>query len=150
PLATRSGTMALPPGPISQPLTEDAMRHWTCSLAALVGFFAGAAYAADAPPKEGDKAPDVELKATSASKALPGKKAGDAIRLKELQGENGKNVVLFFFPKAMTPGCTVESCGFRDMADKFAKLDTVVIGISTDTLEDQKKFTDKESLNFPL
>src|SRR4051812_11700079 len=50
----------------------------------------------------------------------------------------------------MTSGCTVESCGFRDVADKFARLDTVVIGISTDKVEDQQKFTDKEKLNFPL
>src|SRR5262249_24290841 len=61
-----------------------------------------------------------------------------------------KTVVLFFFPKAMTPGCTVESCGFRDKIEDLAKLDTVVIGISVDTLEDQQKFTDKEKLNFPL
>src|SRR5262249_36762604 len=53
-------------------------------------------------------------------------------------------------PKAMTSGCTIESCGFRDVVDKFAALDTVVIGISTDKLEDQQKFTDKEHLNFPL
>ena len=59
-------------------------------------------------------------------------------------------VVLYFFPKAFTSGCTIESCGFRDVSDKLAQLDTVVIGISTDTLEDQQKFTDKESLNFPL
>jgi peroxiredoxin Q/BCP len=50
----------------------------------------------------------------------------------------------------MTRGCTIESCGFRDVADKFAALDTVVIGISTDNLDDQQKFTDKEKLNFPL
>jgi peroxiredoxin Q/BCP len=50
----------------------------------------------------------------------------------------------------MTPGCTVESCGFRDKYDDFDKLDTVIIGISCDTLEDQQKFTDKEKLSFPL
>ena len=59
-------------------------------------------------------------------------------------------MVLYFYPKAMTSGCTVESCGFRDVADQFAKLDTVVIGISTDKLDAQQQFTDKEKLNFPL
>ena len=69
------------------------------------------------------------------------------VKLSELRGQT---VVLYFYPRAMTPGCTVESCGFRDVSDKFATLDTVVIGISTDKLGDQQKFTDKENLNFPL
>jgi peroxiredoxin Q/BCP len=123
------------------------MRCWTYTLAALVGLLAGAASAADTPPKEGDKAPDVQLSATQSEKALPDAK-GKTLKLSDLKGT--RNVVLFFFPKAMTRGCTIESCGFRDLTDKFAKLDTVVIGISTDTLDDQQKFTDKESLNFPL
>ena len=50
----------------------------------------------------------------------------------------------------MTRGCTIESCGFRDVSDQLAKLDTVVIGVSTDTLGEQQQFTDKEKLNFPL
>src|SRR5262249_50436541 len=79
---------------------------------------------------------------------LPDKKDAKTLSLKDLQGK--KNVVLFFYPKAMTPGCTIESCGFRDKVEQLAKLDTVVIGISTDTLDDQQKFTDKEKLNFPL
>ena len=49
----------------------------------------------------------------------------------------GKPVVLFFYPKADTPGCTIEACGFRDLHEQFARLDTVVLGISTDKLEDQ-------------
>ena len=70
------------------------------------------------------------------------------LSLKDLKGK--KNVVLFFFPKAMTRGCTIESCGFRDQSEKFAPLDTVVIGISTDNLDAQQQFTTKEKLNFPL
>jgi peroxiredoxin Q/BCP len=58
--------------------------------------------------------------------------------------------VLFFYPKAMTPGCTKESCKFRDLSKDFAKLDTVVLGISTDKLDAQEMFTEKEKLNFPL
>ncbi len=58
--------------------------------------------------------------------------------------------MLFFYPKALTKGCTIESCGFRDKAEELAKLNTVIIGISTDKLDAQQKFTDKEKLNFPL
>jgi peroxiredoxin Q/BCP len=115
------------------------------ALAAVAGLSAAAASAA--PPKEGEQAPDIQLSATQADKAVPGAK-GQALKLSDLKGK--KNVVLFFFPKAMTRGCTIESCGFRDQADKFAKLDTVVIGISTDSLDAQQQFTDKEKLNFPL
>jgi peroxiredoxin Q/BCP len=128
------------------------MYRWTRALAAVAvtGLFAATALAADAPPKEGDKAPDIKLPAVGLAKYLPGKKNGDMVSLKDFQGANGKNVVLFFYPKAMTRGCTIESCGFRDVAEKLADLDTVVIGISTDKVEDQQKFTDKEKLNFPL
>jgi peroxiredoxin Q/BCP len=96
----------------------------------------------------GKPAPAVDLPATHVEKALPDKKDAKTLNLKDLQGK--KNVVLFFYPKAMTPGCTVESCGYRDLIKDFEGLDTVVIGISTDKLEDQVKFTDKEKLNFPL
>jgi peroxiredoxin Q/BCP len=95
----------------------------------------------------GKPAPDFTLPATQIEKALPDKKDAKTLSLRDLQG---KNVVLYFYPKAMTPGCTRESCGFRDLSREFAKLDTVVLGISTDTLTDQAKFTEKESLNFPL
>jgi peroxiredoxin Q/BCP len=117
-------------------------------LSAVFGFLTGAVHAADAPPKEGSPAPDINLPATQIEKALPDAKGAKTLKLNDLKGK--KNVVLFFYPKAMTRGCTIESCGFRDVADKLADLDTVVIGISTDNLADQQKFTDKEKLNFPL
>ncbi len=98
--------------------------------------------------EEGKPAPNIDLPATQVEKVLPDKKEAKSLSLKDLQGK--KNVILFFYPKAMTPGCTIESCGFRDKVEKFAELDTVIIGISTDNLEDQQKFTDKEKLNFPL
>ena len=122
--------------------------HRTRFLAAfaVAGLF-GTAHAA-APPKEGSPAPDISLKATQIEKALPSKKGDDVLKLSDLKGK--KNVVLFFYPKAMTRGCTIESCGFRDVAEKLAGLDTVVIGVSVDKLEDQQKFTDKEKLSFPL
>lgn len=99
----------------------------------------------------GQPAPDFNLSATNISKAIPDAKDKKTIALKDFStGSKAKNVVLYFFPKAMTPGCTRESCKFRDLNEEFAKVNTVVLGISTDKLDAQKKFTDKESLNFPL
>jgi peroxiredoxin Q/BCP len=116
-------------------------------LSLALGVFLCPAVQADMP-REGEPAPMVELPAAYAGKAVSGKKDGETLSLKDFEGK--KNVVLFFYPKAMTPGCTVESCGFRDMTDKFARLDTVVIGISTDPVELQKQFIAKERLTFPL
>ena len=61
----------------------------------------------------------------------------------------GKTVVVFFYPKASTPGCTAESCGFRDLADKFPK-DTVLIGASADKEAAQTKFIKDHKLPFAL
>jgi peroxiredoxin Q/BCP len=101
--------------------------------------------AADLPVKEGGPAPEVLLPVTGTGKDLPGVKDGK-LALKDIK----KPVVLFFYPKAMTKGCTVESCGFRDTLAEFTKLDTVVIGISTDKLADQEKFVEMQKLTFPL
>lgn len=95
--------------------------------------------------KEGDAFPVVALKAAQVEK-IPGKKAGETVDIKDLKG---KTVVIFFYPKAMTPGCTVESCGFRDESAKFPK-DAVLIGASADGEELQKKFIDKEKLPYAL
>jgi peroxiredoxin Q/BCP len=126
-------------------------------VAALVGLAVGLGWAVvpaaaadkddEKKPVVGEPAPDINLAATQVGKVLPDKKDGKTLDLKELRG---KNVVLYFFPKAMTPGCTIESCGFRDRIDDLARLDTVVIGISTDTLEKQEEFTKGSKLNFPL
>ena len=62
----------------------------------------------------------------------------------------GKPVVLFFYPRADTPGCTIESCGFRDAFTKFKKAGIVVLGISRDTVKAQKKFKDKYDLPYDL
>ena len=59
-------------------------------------------------------------------------------------------VVLFFYPRADTPGCTIESCGFRDAFTQFKKAGIVVLGISRDTVKAQKKFKDKYSLPYDL
>lgn len=113
---------------------------------ALCLYLATTANGADV--KEGQKAPNIELPATQIETILPEKKGAKTLSLSDLKGK--KNVVLFFFPKAMTPGCTVECQTFRDHAKQFAQHDTVLIGISTDTLALQEKFTQRDKLNFPL
>ena len=62
----------------------------------------------------------------------------------------GSPVVLFFYPKADTPGCTIEACGFRDHFAKLKKAGVIVLGISRDSVRAQKKFADKYDLNYPL
>jgi peroxiredoxin Q/BCP len=85
-----------------------------------------------------------------------GKKAPDFTLLDEngekvkLSQFKGKRVVVFFYPKAMTPGCTREACDFRDEVDAFEKQDVAVLGISKDTPEAQRKFKEKYQLPFPL
>jgi len=73
---------------------------------------------------------------------------GKKVALKDFRDQ--KNVVLYFYPKAMTPGCTVQACGLRDSARELAKLKTVVLGVSPDPVARLGKFIDKESLNFTL
>lgn len=67
-----------------------------------------------------------------------------------LSDYRGKKVVLYFYPKDMTPGCTAESCDFRDFHGDFAKLNTVVLGISPDDLQSHHKFIEKHNLPFDL
>ncbi|OZY84911.1 thioredoxin-dependent thiol peroxidase [Cellvibrio mixtus] len=73
---------------------------------------------------------------------------GEKVSLKDFKGK--KNVVLYFYPKASTPGCTVQACGIRDTQSEFAKLDTVVLGVSPDSPGKLQKFIDKYDLNFDL
>ncbi len=73
---------------------------------------------------------------------------GKKVSLKDFKGK--KNVVLYFYPKAMTPGCTVQACGLRDSKKDLAKLNSVALGISPDPVARLKKFDDKEDLNFVL
>lgn len=62
----------------------------------------------------------------------------------------GKNVVLYFYPKDMTPGCTTEACDFRDHHEQFTKLNAVIIGVSPDPVERHVKFIEKHGLPFVL
>ena len=74
--------------------------------------------------------------------------AGNEVALKDFKGN--AHVVLYFYPKAMTPGCTVQACGLRDTQQELATLDAVAIGISPDPSARLAKFEEKHALNFPL
>ena len=67
---------------------------------------------------------------------------GNKVSLKDFKGK--KNVVLYFYPKAMTPGCTVQACGIRDSKKALAKLDTVVLGVSPDPVARLGRFIEKQ------
>ncbi|MBI1291653.1 thioredoxin-dependent thiol peroxidase [bacterium] len=71
-------------------------------------------------------------------------------KIHKLSEYQGKWVVLYAYPKDLTPGCSAQSCGFRDTNTEFAKLNAVVLGISILDSKSKKKFADKFSLNFPL
>jgi len=88
-------------------------------------------------PKEGDKAPDFAARDAN----------GDVIRLKDLRG---KKVVLYFYPKDDTPGCTKEACAFRDAYARFKKRGIEVLGVSLDSEASHQKFLKKYDLPFRL
>ena len=87
---------------------------------------------------EGKQAPDFSLPAST----------GGEISLKDYRGK--ANVVLYFYPKDMTPGCTTEACSFRDTKGDFEAAGAVILGVSTDDLASHDKFIAKHELNFPL
>ena len=85
----------------------------------------------------GDKAPAFALK----------DQTGKLVRLSSFKGQR---VVVYFYPKADTPGCTQQSCNLRDAFPQLKKLRAAVVGISPDPVDKQKKFADKYKLKFPL
>ena len=87
--------------------------------------------------KEGDNAPDFTANATD----------GQQISLSDFRG---KSVILYFYPRDDTPGCTKESCGFRDEFSAFKKKGAVILGVSIDSVKSHVKFTEKYKLPFPL
>ena len=86
---------------------------------------------------EGDRAPDFTLPSSS----------GKDVKLSSLRG---RQIVLYFYPKDDTPGCTIEACAFRDNLPKFEGLDAVILGVSSDSLDSHDRFINKYSLNFTL
>lgn len=89
-------------------------------------------------PKIGNMAPAFTLQ----------NQRGEKVKLSDFKGS--RNVVLYFYPKAMTPGCTVQACGIRDTRAEFDKLDTVVLAVSPDPVARLKRFEEKQTLNFDL
>ena len=88
-------------------------------------------------PQVGDEAPDFELP----------NQDGDPVRLSDLRG---RTVVVYFYPKADTPGCTTQACGIRDRADEYESAGAVVLGVSPDQPGALRKFADKHGLPFTL
>ena len=89
-------------------------------------------------PKIGNMAPAFSLQ----------DQGGNKVTLKDFKDK--KNVVLYFYPKAMTPGCITQACGIRDSKKAFAKLDAVVLGVSPDPVKKLQGFVEKKELNFTL
>ena len=87
--------------------------------------------------KPGDKAPDLSL-------------PDDEGNVRNLRDFHGRHVVLFFYPKADTPGCTIEACGFRDAFPRFGDLDAVILGASPDSVDRQARFKEKFGLPYSL
>lgn len=85
----------------------------------------------------GDVAPDFELP----------DQTGEPVKLSDLSGQT---VVLYFYPRADTPGCTTQACGVRDRGEEYRAAGARVIGVSPDTVEDVRKFADKYGLDFTL
>ena len=90
------------------------------------------------PLPAGKRAPAFDLESS----------AGRRIKLDDFAGK--QSVVLYFYPRADTPGCTKQACGFRDAAAEYRKANVAVLGISPDPQAKVKKFADKFKLNFPL
>ena len=88
--------------------------------------------------KQGDKAPDFKLPDQD----------GNIVSLNDFLGK--KRVVLYFYPRDNTPGCTKEACSFRDTHSDFQEMDTVVLGVSGDSAKSHRSFIEKYGLNFPL
>ncbi|TMW70558.1 thioredoxin-dependent thiol peroxidase [Alteribacter natronophilus] len=85
----------------------------------------------------GQKAPEFTLQAND----------GKTVNLSDYKG---KYVVLYFYPKDMTPGCTTQACDFRDNQESFEELDAVILGVSPDPVDRHEKFIDKHGLPFQL
>ena len=107
------------------------------SLTAVISIFVWADAYTDTQPDVGDSAPSFKLQDQN----------GDWHTLGDYKG---KYVVLFFYPKDGTPGCTTEACNFRDNIFAFDDLNTQILGISLDDVDSHKEFSEKYSLPYPI
>jgi peroxiredoxin Q/BCP len=106
-----------------------------------------AAKSASKPVSKSAKLPTSVEKGARAPDFTLASDQGGRVTLSALRG---KKVVLYFYPKDDTPGCTVQACDFRDSQPTFSGLDAVVLGVSADSVASHEKFRDKFGLNFPL
>jgi peroxiredoxin Q/BCP len=88
--------------------------------------------------KEGDKAPDFTLQSDQ----------GKEVKLSDFRGVS--NIILYFYPKDQTPGCTTEACNFRDNFSQFEDMNTTILGVSVDDVNSHQAFKKKDNLNFTL
>lgn len=109
-------------------------RYWTAALLGLAAFAAATVFAA---PQEGDAAPAFRLQDQN-------------FQWHALEDFEGRWLVLYFYPKADTPGCTTEACEFRDNIFAFDEIGASIVGVSVDDVSSQKEFADKYHLPFPL
>ena len=113
----------------------NLFKKFTICLVLIACFTAS--HAQDITLKEGDAAPGFKM-------------ISDEGKPVSLSDFTGKNVVLYFYPKDQTSGCTKEACGMRDNLPKITALNTVVLGVSVDGTDSHKEFKTKENLNFTL
>src|SRR5437762_1663821 len=114
------------------------MKTWLRSLALVSSLILASSVVAADMPKVGDKAPLIQGKDQD----------GKTVKLADFVGK--KVVLLYFYPKDDTPGCTKQACGLRDRMADLEKDNVQVIGVSFDTADSHKKFIAKHNLNFPL
>jgi thioredoxin-dependent peroxiredoxin len=115
---------------------SDVIKLLSAAFISLASVLSGKAQ--DVNLREGDEAPDFTLQTDE----------GNWVKLSDFKGK--ANVILYFYPKDMTSGCTKEACHFRDNLSQFKDYNTEVLGVSTDDAASHKAFKEKEGLNFTL
>jgi len=118
---------------------NDIISNYLKTFAALIAFMLSFAVATaqDISLDESDAAPDFSLQADN----------GDWVKLSDFKG---KNVVLYFYPKDLSSGCTKEACNFRDNLSKITDMNAVILGVSVDSVDSHKQFKESDHLNFTL
>ncbi len=136
------------PAPTTKPAARTATRAAAPAAAKPARPSKPAKVAAKAATSPSGQEPRVSLKVGDPAPAF--KLAGDDGREHALAALQGQRVVLYFYPRDSTPGCTVEACDFRDRVDAFTKAGVTVLGVSGDDLKAHARFRSKHALSFPL